>query len=105
MGIGGAHHMLRGIFGFAIVLAVVALAMGTADFSASVREDFEVSATRFVEIAGPYGCVGQAGARVGVINKTPEEENCASGVGLRSVHHVALSADDLFIYAASGTVG
>lgn len=58
-----------------------------------------------IEIPGRGGCVAMAGVSAGLVNRIPEAENCAPGFGLRSVHHIALSADDRFLYAAAGVVG
>lgn len=51
------------------------------------------------------GCVAQANVRTGLVDRLPAEDGCAPGRGVRSVHHVAVSADDRFIYAASGKAG
>jgi hypothetical protein len=61
--------------------------------------------TSLVDIAGPGGCVAMAGVSAGLVNHVPDQSGCAPGRGLRSVHHVTLSSDDRFIYAAAGIAG
>jgi hypothetical protein len=52
----------------------------------------------------PSGCVAQANISAGLENHAPEDDGCASGRALRQVHHVALSPDERFLYAAAGTL-
>lgn len=61
-----------------------------------------------VPIAGDRGCVAQTGAQGGGDPKSsldePSADDCGAGRALRNVHHVALSPDGRFLYAATGAL-
>jgi hypothetical protein len=87
-----------------LLLVLAALTASAVPSAVDGQEQASAPAFTFlVDVPGEGGCVAQTGVRAGLRSRRPEDDGCARGRGLREVHHVALSADERFLYAASGT--
>lgn len=60
------------------------------------------TAGTLTDIGGPTGCVAEAGLAVGISGHLPADDQCAAAPGLNQLHHVALSADEKFVYTVAG---
>jgi len=56
-----------------------------------------------LDIGGPGGCVAEMGAVVGLEQHDPAADGCAEGRTVQELHHVVLSTDGRFVYAAGGS--
>jgi hypothetical protein len=86
-----------------LAAALLLVALSSARASEQDNEgDLAPGYGTLTDIPGPGGCVAQENLSAGRENHVPKDDDCAAAPGLRQVHHVALSADERFLYAVAG---